>query len=411
VALRLVVRLPEFWAITGHIEEGRFWTTAVIEHPIAAALPDERALAVARTAVLWPVEDRHVVDQLELALVEASDEMVRSEVTFPLANRLSWAGQWARATQLLEAAYRAARDAGDSHTEIRALVGLAHSAEERLDSAEAERKASEAVSIARATEDVWGLGEGLWQLGVSFLFRGRGAEAERTFREHQDVEPPWARGGELLDMVPMLLGTAILQQGRYTEAVEQLRLALAAATRIGSTFLVIRCLAGIGTALMLGGEAGVGARLVVCAVHAAERPDVRAGTPGDKAQMAFAMRVVRNRLTSEDFARAEALAERMTLEEAVELALTVEIPSPAVAAVSTPAPAVRALPAGLTEREAEVLRLVASGRTNRAIAVELVLSVRTVETHIFNAYAKIGAGGRAEATAWAIGHGLVAPAS
>jgi len=64
-------------------------------------------------------------------------------------------------------------------------------------------------------------------------------------------------------------------------------------------------------------------------------------------------------------------------------------------------------PAGLTRQEAEVLRQLASGRTNREIAAELFLSVRTVENHIANAYGKIDARGRAEATAWAIGHGLV----
>ena len=60
----------------------------------------------------------------------------------------------------------------------------------------------------------------------------------------------------------------------------------------------------------------------------------------------------------------------------------------------------------LTAREDEVLRLVAAGRSNREIADELVLSVRTVERHITNLYAKIGARGKADATAYAFRHGL-----
>ncbi|MCH9011025.1 MAG: hypothetical protein IIC21_10405, partial [Chloroflexi bacterium] len=64
-------------------------------------------------------------------------------------------------------------------------------------------------------------------------------------------------------------------------------------------------------------------------------------------------------------------------------------------------------PNGLTEREVEVLRLVAAGKTNREIASELVLSVRTVERHISNIYAKTSSGGRAEATAFAFTHGLM----
>jgi DNA-binding NarL/FixJ family response regulator len=54
-----------------------------------------------------------------------------------------------------------------------------------------------------------------------------------------------------------------------------------------------------------------------------------------------------------------------------------------------------------------VVRLVAGGRTNREIADELVVSVRTVERHIGNIYRKLGARGRAHATAYALTHGLV----
>jgi DNA-binding CsgD family transcriptional regulator len=62
---------------------------------------------------------------------------------------------------------------------------------------------------------------------------------------------------------------------------------------------------------------------------------------------------------------------------------------------------------GLTAREVEVLRLVATGRTNRAIAAELVLSERTVDRHLSNIFTKLGVPSRAAATAWAYEHGLV----
>ena len=54
-----------------------------------------------------------------------------------------------------------------------------------------------------------------------------------------------------------------------------------------------------------------------------------------------------------------------------------------------------------------MLRLLAGGHRNREIAAALVLSVRTVERHIDHVYAKIGAHGRADATAHALRHGLV----
>ena len=69
-----------------------------------------------------------------------------------------------------------------------------------------------------------------------------------------------------------------------------------------------------------------------------------------------------------------------------------------------------AYPDGLTEREVEVLRLIADEKSNREVATELVLSIRTVERHIFNIYAKINAHGRAAATAYAIRRQLIDPA-
>jgi DNA-binding CsgD family transcriptional regulator len=63
--------------------------------------------------------------------------------------------------------------------------------------------------------------------------------------------------------------------------------------------------------------------------------------------------------------------------------------------------------AGLTARECEVLRLVASGRTNREIAAELVISEHTVARHLQNMFAKLDLPSRAAATAYAYRHGLV----
>jgi DNA-binding CsgD family transcriptional regulator len=62
---------------------------------------------------------------------------------------------------------------------------------------------------------------------------------------------------------------------------------------------------------------------------------------------------------------------------------------------------------GLTKRELEVLRLLCAGRTNRQIAESLVLSVRTVDRHVSNIYAKLGVSSRAAATGYAHEHGLV----
>ena len=66
-----------------------------------------------------------------------------------------------------------------------------------------------------------------------------------------------------------------------------------------------------------------------------------------------------------------------------------------------------ALPAGLTIREVEVLRLIATGMTNNEIAAALYLSVKTVSRHLSNIFTKIDVTSRAAATAFAFEHQLV----
>jgi DNA-binding NarL/FixJ family response regulator len=61
----------------------------------------------------------------------------------------------------------------------------------------------------------------------------------------------------------------------------------------------------------------------------------------------------------------------------------------------------------LTVRELEVLRLVATGRTNRAVARELVISEKTVARHVSNIFMKLDLPSRAAATAYAYEHDLV----
>jgi DNA-binding NarL/FixJ family response regulator len=65
------------------------------------------------------------------------------------------------------------------------------------------------------------------------------------------------------------------------------------------------------------------------------------------------------------------------------------------------------LPGGLTQREAEVLRLVAAGKSNRQIAAELVISEHTVARHVQNIFTKLNLSSRSAATAFAFEHGLV----
>jgi HD-GYP domain-containing protein (c-di-GMP phosphodiesterase class II) len=67
----------------------------------------------------------------------------------------------------------------------------------------------------------------------------------------------------------------------------------------------------------------------------------------------------------------------------------------------------RQWPAGLTDREVDVLRLLARGMSNKEIAAELVVSPKTVGAHLEHIYAKLGVGNRALASLFAARHGLI----
>ena len=70
-------------------------------------------------------------------------------------------------------------------------------------------------------------------------------------------------------------------------------------------------------------------------------------------------------------------------------------------------PAASPGPHGLTRRELQVLRLLATGRTNKVIAVELFLSEKTIDRHVSNIFVKLGVQSRAAATASAYEHNLI----
>jgi DNA-binding CsgD family transcriptional regulator len=112
-----------------------------------------------------------------------------------------------------------------------------------------------------------------------------------------------------------------------------------------------------------------------------------------RVQVALALRA----LDDQESAANELAAARRTFQE-----LGAAPAEREVAALLEPA----TLPDGLTAREAEVLRLVAAGRSNLQIATELVLSEKTVARHLSNIFTKLGVASRTAAAAYAFEHGL-----
>ncbi len=99
----------------------------------------------------------------------------------------------------------------------------------------------------------------------------------------------------------------------------------------------------------------------------------------------------------------------MTLEQvlAAQRPVTMPPPIPAEPSTAPPVPKAPTYPDELTAREVEVLRLVAQGLTNEQVAQRLVISPRTVDTHLTSMYSKIGVSSRVAATRYAMDHHLL----
>jgi DNA-binding CsgD family transcriptional regulator/tetratricopeptide (TPR) repeat protein len=124
------------------------------------------------------------------------------------------------------------------------------------------------------------------------------------------------------------------------------------------------------------------------------------GTPYEEAQSCRLMAAVCERRGDLEGQRLELDGARKLLE-----ALTVESSLSPIEVPDTRAP--QRAPASLSDRELQVLRLLAAGRTNRAIAEELFISEKTVARHVSNIFDKLGVSSRTGAAAWAFQHNLV----
>jgi len=113
-------------------------------------------------------------------------------------------------------------------------------------------------------------------------------------------------------------------------------------------------------------------------------------------------------LGEEAFQAALAEGRGMTAEQALTAQGPVTMSMPIPASLPSPPPTkTSSYPSSLTAREVEVLRLVAQGMTNEQMAKQLVISPRTVNTHLTSIFGKIGVSTRSAATRFAIDHHLI----
>jgi DNA-binding CsgD family transcriptional regulator len=226
-----------------------------------------------------------------------------------------------------------------------------------------------------------------YQLLQAELALARG-EAEAAVQHTREAARMAESKGALKNLAKGALyeGRALLALGHLKEAAARLQLAVALADQIGHGSLRWRARLRLGQAYAALGQP----HAEVCR----EGLDLLQGIASDLQDERLANSLLSSPLVLE-------LAEMSRRSEA-EAAWK----EPAIDAVAAQPP-----PAGLTRRETQVLRLVAQGATNRAIAEALQISVKTVDAHVTHILNKTGCANRAAAAAFAAQHGLVHPSN
>jgi ATP/maltotriose-dependent transcriptional regulator MalT len=229
-------------------------------------------------------------------------------------------------------------------------------------------------------------------LALLRLAQGRIDDAAAAIRREVD-EAEGARVRRcrvLAAYVEILLAAGDLEAARV--GVDELE---AIAADFDSVYLQAVAAQGRGGVLLAAGDAAA----ACVALRRAWRAWQELDAPYDAARVRLLMAQACRRLDDHDTADMELDAARRVFEQLG------AAPALARAAELARAPC-QAPPGGLTPREVEVLRMVATGASNRQIADTLVISEKTVARHLSNMFTKLGVHSRAAATAWAYEHAL-----
>jgi non-specific serine/threonine protein kinase len=357
------------WTILGHFAEARSW----IERALSLR-PEPGTAHHARLLCLAVESDRQFGDEVSaMARAEAAvasareldDPILIGQSLLHLAHASADRGDpIARREALAEEAHRVLRDAVPGHWLVAAaLADLAWCARQRDDLDRAEALGAEALALRRALGGPWGVAAMLELCGDIARLRGDRVQAASLWREALALRWNIRDVGGVLSSL-WGFGELATTEGQFADAARWYGTASALREHLGLTY-------------------------------------------GLEDRVAFDEDVarIRNALDAEAFALAWEEGRSTTIDEAVTRAMAWSTPDDCPTVESShQTPASRF---GLSTRELDVLRLIAAGLHDREIAETLFVSPRTVNTHTARIYAKLGVGSRAEATAWAVRHGLV----
>jgi non-specific serine/threonine protein kinase len=367
--LRLAGALRFFWYLRGHLTEGRERIAAFVglAAPLAVA-----SLLTARAKAL-----------------DAAGFLARFQ------------GDFAAALPMIEECLALRRQLGDSQAIADALSNLAHVQVQQGQFAAAQVLYQESLATNRATGNQQGIADAFTNVGLIAYYQGDLAMARSL---HQQSLTIWrALGdGQAIGWVLSKLGDVALAEdddrGAHTLFCESLT------TRwgIGDRYGLAEALHGFAMLAAARRQAARALTLAGAAAALAEATRIDGG-PVRRNLVEQWLQRARQALSADEAAAAWAAGQALTLDQAVVVALADE---PAVMVATTPTGTTPLDPAGLTRREVEVLRLLAQGTPDRAIAKDLSISVKTVHKHVASILGKTGCANRTAAAAFALRHGL-----
>jgi DNA-binding CsgD family transcriptional regulator len=278
-----------------------------------------------------------------------------------------------------------------------------------------DRPLLETLALFRELGDQAGIATVLLYQGIAACHKGDHAAATVLL---QQSLPSLRELGDTVAVARAVhgLGVAARHQGHLAGAQKLFREALQVAGEKGARLEISECLEGLAGVACDQGQPRRAARLFGMAealreAIGADRPSaIRADYVRDVA-------ATRAQLEEKAFTSAWARGRSAALEQATAYALA-QADGAEPGSDTKGAPGARALTPlqaaklqydGLTARERQVAALVAQGKSNSAIASELVVAVRTVETHITHMLRKLGFSSRAQVAAWAVDKGLAPP--
>lgn len=366
VGLRLAGALYRFWLVRGHLTEARQWLEPALARGGGAA-PEIRAVALNAAGVLAGMQHDHL--RAVSFFEESLDVWSRLDDHAGLANaHLNLGlvahnlGDLSRAQIQFRRAQDLYGDVGDNSGMGRAVGSLARLAREAGDLVRSVELFEQCLVLLREADDDWGVANSLANLGHVMLAFGQPVRAHKYFHQALDLR-----------------------------------------VRLGNVLGVAECLEGFA-----GAAVGDEPRRAVVLLGAAAELRERAGAPvpaSEQGRYDELRKRAADRQSEESFAVAWAEGRTLTMQAAIELATQPE-PSPTSQATANSHVELDAHTSyPLTRRERQIVELVALGRSNREVAEELVVGVRTVETHLEHIFRKLAVQTRTEVAVWAIQHG------